>query len=388
MSALLIKLFVKDYKNTGDAKVRNSYGVLSGIVGIILNILFSAFKIIFGRITASISITADGYNNLFDAGSSIINLAGFKISGKPADKDHPFGHGRTEYVSALVLAFLVLFMSVELIKSSVSSFRSGEAVIFSTNAIIVLVCSILGKIWLAYFNTKVGKAINSIAVDAVVKDSIGDIAATSATLIALIASKYTSLPIDAAMGIVVALFILYSGISIIRDTMGPLLGEPPSPEIVDELEKIVLSHEGVLGIHDMVLHSYGTGRYFCSLHAEVPADVDILISHEIIDDIELDVKNELGIELSIHLDPIDTNDERIQFFRNEVNEILAGLEHKYTAHDLRIVEGKTHTNLIFDVVKPYECKMTEEELIMYINEKVKERNPQYRCVIKIDNQYV
>ncbi|MEE1010756.1 MAG: cation diffusion facilitator family transporter, partial [Acutalibacteraceae bacterium] len=309
MSMLIIKLFVKDYRNTQSEKVRIRLGTLSGVVGILINVILSVFKMIFGFLTKSVSIIADGTNNIFDAVSSVISLIGFKISGKPSDKEHPFGHGRIEYISALTLAFFILIMGVELIKTSIDKFKNPEAVIFSVPAVIVLILSIFGKIWLALFNRKIGKMVNSVTVNAVITDCIGDIAATLCSLIALIASKYTDLPIDAVMGIIVALVILYAGINIIKETMGPLLGEPPDKKIVEDIEKLVLSSDGVVGIHDLVVHTYGHAKIFASIHAEVPADVDILQSHDTIDMIEKKAKEELGIELSIHLDPV-ISDER------------------------------------------------------------------------------
>lgn len=388
MSTLLIKIFVKDYKNTSDEKVRNRYGILSGAVGIVLNIILSTFKIIFGRITGSISITADGFNNIFDAGSSIISLAGFKISGKPADKDHPFGHGRIEYVSALVLAFLILVMGVELVKTSVSKFSDRSPVLFNYAAVIVIVLSILGKIWLAYFNSKVGKRINSLAVDAVVKDSISDILSTTATLIALIVSNYTSFPIDAVMGIAVALFIAYSGIGILKDTLGPILGEPPEAQIVNDMVSKISSFEGVLGVHDLIVHTYGASKIFASIHVEVAADVDVLISHDMIDNIEKDVHDSMGIELTVHLDPIDTNDERVSAYKAVVTDIAAKINSELTIHDFRIVDGQTHTNLIFDTVKPYSVKLSNEELKDEFSKRIRQELPKCFAVINIDNNYV
>lgn len=388
MSELLIRAFIKDRDNVSNEKVRTAYGVLSGIVGIVLNIILSVFKMIFGAITKSISIVADGINNLFDAFSSIISLVGFKISGKPADKDHPFGHGRIEYISALTLAFFIIVMGVELIKSSAEKFSDPEKVIFSVPALVVLVCSILGKIWLAYFNTKVGKKINSVAVNAVVTDSIGDIAATTGTLIALILSKFTDFPVDAVMGIIVALVVIYAGIGIIRDTMGPLLGEPPDGEIVKAIEAEVLSHEGVVGIHDLVLHSYGHSKIIGSLHAEVPANMDIMDSHDIIDNIEAELKNKMGIEISIHMDPILVDDERTSELKEIAEAAVKSVNGEITIHDFRIVDGPTHTNLIFDAVLPYALKMNEEEFRTAVGEKIKEYNSTYFTVINIDRSYV
>ena len=386
MSNLLIKLFVKDYQNTENEAVRTRLGTLSGTVGILLNILLSVSKVIFGLITKSISIIADGANNSFDAISSIINLVGFKISGKPADDEHPFGHGRVEYVSALTLAFFILIMGVELIKTSVDKFRNPETVVFSVPAVIVLVFSILAKLWLAFFNRRIGKMINSVAVNAVVTDSLGDIAATSCSLIALVCSKFTDWPIDAVMGIVVALVIIYAGIDIIKGTMGPLLGEPPEKETVDRLEELVMSYDGIVGIHDLVLHSYGHSKVYGSLHAEVPADVDILHSHDTIDLIEREIKRQLGIEISIHMDPI-INDERTHELKEMVREIVTGICSEATMHDFRVVDGPTHTNLIFDVVLPRKSGITEEDFKNTVDEQVKKKDKKFFTVINIDRSF-
>ena len=402
MTDFILGLFLKDYKKAvkdakstkGSASVgiilgekdRTRLGIVSGIVGIVLNVILSVFKMIFGAITKSVSIVADGANNIFDAISSIINLIGFKISGKPADDEHPFGHGRVEYISALTLAFFILIMGVELIKTSFDKFTNPEAVIFSVPAVVVLVFSIFAKIWLALFNRKVGKMMNSVAVNAVVADSIGDIAATTCSLIALVASKFTDLPIDAVMGIVVALVIIYAGIGIIKDTMGPLLGEPPDKELVTELEELVMSYEGVVGIHDLVLHSYGHGKIYGSLHAEVPADVDILHSHDTIDLIERKVSETLGIEISIHMDPI-IDDERTHGFKNSVACIVSEIEQDATIHDFRIVEGPTHTNFIFDAVLPRSSKLSEDEFKKAIEKSVKNLNENYFTVISVDRSY-
>lgn len=402
MTDFILGLFLKDYKAAVKAskkskgassiavipgeKERTRLGVVSGVVGIVLNIILSVFKMIFGAVTKSVSIVADGANNIFDAVSSIINLIGFKISGKPADDEHPFGHGRVEYISALTLAFFILIMGVELIKTSVDKFTNPETVIFSVPAVVVLIFSIFAKIWLALFNRKVGKMMNSVAVNAVVADSIGDIAATTCSLIALIASKFTDLPVDAFMGIIVALVIVYAGIGIIKDTMGPLLGEPPEKELVTELEELVMSYDGVVGIHDLVLHSYGHGKIYGSLHAEVPADVDILHSHDTIDLIERDVCQKLGIEISIHMDPI-INDERTYAFKETVAKIVGEIEEKSSIHDFRIVEGPTHTNFIFDAVLPRSSELSEEEFRNAVEKSVKKINENYFTVISIDRSY-
>lgn len=388
MTKLLIKLFVKDSENTANEAVRTRYGVLSGVVGIVLNIILSVFKMIFGAITRSVSIIADGANNIFDAVSSIISLVGFKISGKPADDEHPFGHGRIEYVSALTLAFIILIMGFELIKTSVDKFTNPEAVIFSAPAVVVLVFSIIAKIWLAAFNKTVGKKIDSVAVNAVVADSIGDIAATTCSLIALIASKFTALPVDAVMGIIVALVVIYAGIGIIKDTLGPLLGEPPAKEIVEKLEKLVLSYNGIVGIHDLVLHSYGHSKIIGSLHAEVPSDVDIMESHDTIDLIERDIKEKLGIEISIHMDPILVNDPLTDELREMTAKVLGEISADITFHDFRIVKGQTHTNLIFDIVIPHSSLLRPDEIKNLIESKIRQENEAYFTVINVDRSYV
>ena len=388
MTSLLIKLFVKDSENPENESVRMRYGVLSGVVGIILNVILSIFKMIFGAITRSVSIVADGANNIFDAISSIISLAGFKISGKPADKDHPFGHGRIEYVSALILAFVILTMGVELIKSSIEKFSNPEQVIFSIPAVVVLVFSILAKIWLAAFNKTIGKKINSVSVNAVVADSIGDIAATTCSLIALVASKFTALPVDAVMGIIVAGVVIYAGIGIVKDTLGPLLGEPPEKEDVDELEKLVLSYDGVIGIHDLVLHGYGHGKVYGSLHAEVPSDGDMIQVHDMIDLIEKDIKERLGMEVSIHMDPVLVGDETTDKYKKMTAEIIKEISAELTFHDFRIVVGPTHTNLIFDIVIPYGVKMTEHEIKENIDKKIRKKSKNIFTVITFDRSYV
>ena len=398
LTELLLRLFIKDYaqtkKNDKTAvafipgeKDRLRLGVLSGTVGIVLNVILSVFKMIFGAITKSVSIMADGVNNIFDAASSVINLVGFRISGKPADDEHPFGHGRVEYISALTLAFFILIMGVELIKTSVDKFTNPETVIFSVPAVVVLVFSILGKIWLAAFNAKIGKMVNSVAVKAVVTDSIGDIAATTCSLIALVASKYTELPIDAVMGIIVALVIIYAGIDIIRGTMGPLLGEPPEKEIVDKLEELVMSYDGVVGIHDLVLHSYGHSKIIGSLHAEVPADVDIMHSHDTVDLIERQVKEQLGIEISIHMDPI-INDERTHGLKEMTIKAVKGICGDASIHDFRIVDGPSHTNLIFDVLLPRKCEYSEAEFKELLELRIKAEDARYFIVVTIDRNYV
>lgn len=386
MTELLINLFIKDKSDTVNSETRIKYGILSGVVGIVLNVILSVFKMVFGALTKSVSIIADGANNIFDAVSSVISMVGFKISGKPADKDHPFGYGRVEYVSALTLAFIIIMMGIELIKTSIDRFTNSEEVIFSVPAVVVLIFSILGKIWLAVFNKKIGKKINSVSVDAVVADSIGDIAATTCSLIALVASRFTNLPVDAAMGIIVALIILRAGIDIIKDTLGPLLGEPPHEETVKKIEKLVLSFDGVIGIHDLVLHSYGHGKIIGSLHAEVPANKDIMKSHDTIDLIERNIKENLGYEISIHMDPILNDDKKTNNLKQTVTETIREISEEVSIHDFRVVEGPTHTNLIFDAVLPFDFKMKDEEFKTAVEKALKAKNENYFAVIDIDKK--
>lgn len=388
MSELLVKLFIKDSENIKSAVVRERYGMLSSVTGIVLNILLSAGKYLIGVITNSIAITADATNNLTDATSCIITLAGFKMANRKPDKEHPFGHGRIEYVAALIVGFLVELMGYELIKSSIGKIKNPEAVVFSIPAVIVLVMSILGKVWLAYFNQKLGKKIESPVMSAVVTDSIGDITATSVTLISLILSKFISFPLDGYMGILVSLFILYSGFGILKESIGIILGAPPSKEMVDELVDFIMSHEEILGIHDLVIHSYGASRTFATVHTEISSDDDIIKIHDTIDMIEKNVKDRFGIELVIHMDPIVTNNETVNKYYEMVHKVIKDIDSELNMHDFRVVEGNTHTNLIFDVVVPFGFRLSEKELIEKINSEIKKINENYYLVITVDNCYI
>ncbi len=388
MTKLLIRLFVKDYEDTAKERVRTSYGILSSATGLVINILLSSFKMIFGKLVNSISLFADGVNNLFDAISSVISLAGFRISGKPADKEHPFGHGRMEYVSAILLAFLVVITGFELIADSINKLHEPSPTVFTFPAATVLVVSIFAKLWMAYFNRKIGKAINSLTVNAVVTDSIGDILASFCTLVALIASNYTNFAVDAVMGMVVAVVILYGGIGIIKDTLGPLLGEPPSKEVVDKLVKFIEAQEGIIGTHDLVLHTYGHSKIMGSIHAEVDSNMDLVTGNDLIDHIEDLVKQELNIDMAIHIDPILLNDEITEYYKEKVKSILAKISSKITFHDFRIVDGPTRTNLIFDVVLPYSVKLSEQELRDAVAKALEKEEKQCFAVIRVDREYL
>lgn len=388
MSELLVRLFIKDYNNTKNEAVREKYGLLSGAVGIVVNVLLTCAKFFIGTITNSIAITGDALNNLSDAGSCIVTLAGFKMANMKPDKEHPFGHGRLEYIAALIVGFFVELMGFELIKSSIEKIRDPQPVIFSIPAVIVLVLSIGGKLWLALFNRHLGKKINSPALTAVVADSIGDITATSFTLVALILSKFTTLPLDGFFGIAVALFIMYSGYGILKETIGIILGTPPSKELVDELIVFIMSHEGVMGIHDLMIHSYGENHMFASVHIEILASEDILKAHDVIDLIEKQVLERFGIQLVAHLDPLIVDDKRINDLREMTEEIVKEMDKSFKIHDFRVVEGPTHTNLIFDMVIPFDCKKSEKELKETLSEKVSAVNSNYFVVATIEGSYI
>lgn len=389
MTDLILKLFIKDYKNVSNQKVRMKYGILSGCVGIVLNVVLCLMKFFVGSLTGSIAITADAVNNLSDAGSSAVTVFGFKMAGKPADKDHPFGHGRIEYITAMIVSFIILFMGAELAIQSVKKIRTPEDVRFSAVGAIIIAVSILGKLWLAFFNKKLGKRIDSPAMTAVVADSLSDIAATSVTLIALILSNFfPSLHIDGWLGILVACFVLKAGLDIFRDTLSSLIGTPPSKELVDEIKNKILAYDHVSGIHDLIVHNYGPEHYFATVHVEIPADIDVMVGHDIIDNIENDIKKEIGIDLTIHYDPIVVNDERVNELKEMTDNIVKNINPELSIHDFRVVDGPMHTNLIFDVVIPYGFKEVPNEIIKEISLKISEVNSSYFTVIKAEHSFV
>ena len=388
MSKLLVRLFIKNYQETKNPTVREKYGYLGSVTGIVVNIILAIAKYLIGTLTNSIAITADAVNNFSDSVSCIITLISFKMANMKPDKEHPFGHGRIEYVAALIVGFLVELMGYELIKSSIEKIKNPEEVIFSVPAVIVLVLSIGGKLWLALFNRFLGKKIDSAVMQAAATDSIGDITATTVTLIALILSIFTDKPIDGYMGIVVSLFILYAGFNILKESIGILLGTPPSKELVDELVEFIMSHDEILGIHDLVVHSYGATRIFASVHTEIAADGDLLTAHDTIDTIEKLTKERFGIELVIHMDPIVTNDEKVESYYQLVHKAIKEIDESLDMHDFRVVEGPIHTNFIFDIVMPYRFRLSENELKQEVNDKIHQVNENYCLVITIDNCYI
>lgn len=388
MVTLLAGIFIKDKENTSSPEVRQAYGMLTGIVGIFLNICLFAGKFIAGTISSSISITADAFNNLSDAGSSFVTLIGFKLAGAKPDPDHPFGHGRIEYVSGLIVSGVILLMAFELIKNSVDKIMHPTEVEFSLLAMGILVASILVKIYMYFYNSQISKKIDSAAMKATAVDSLSDTLATTVVLIAAIVAKYTGLQVDGYCGVLVGLFIFYAGFSAAKDTLDPLLGQPAEPEFVERIEEIVNGYDMVLGIHDLVVHNYGPGRVMISLHAEVPADEDILKIHDMIDIIENDLKEQLHCEAVIHMDPLVVNDEQTNELRAAVKEIVESFEGSVSMHDFRTVIGPTHTNMIFDVLVPFDYPMTDAQVKEKVQESVWERiGKEYYTVIQIDRPY-
>ncbi len=388
MTKLLIKLFIKDYENTENSKVRERYGTFSGIVGIVTNLLLTLIKMITGIVFNSLAITADAVNNLSDSASSIVTLVGFRLAGKPADAEHPYGHARIEYLSGLIVSFSILTLGLQLVRSSFDKIRNPQNADFSAIAIVVLVVAILVKVWQCLFYKKVGRTIGSTAIEATAADSLNDVFATSAILVGTIITKFTGFNLDGYMGMAVAVFIMISGVKLIIATSNPLLGMAPSKELVDEIYQKIMSYDGILGIHDLNVHNYGPERRFASVHCEVSAAQDIMVSHDIIDNIERDFLNELGIHLVIHLDPIVTGDARTNELKTRVYEVIKSISPKISMHDFRVVWGTTHSNLIFDVCVSFEFDISDQELVDLISAKIYEVDPTYHSVITVDHDYV
>ena len=389
MVSFLAKLFIKDHENISEPKVRQSYGILCGIVGICLNICLFLGKFLAGSISQSISITADAFNNLSDAGSSFVTLIGFKLAGTKPDIGHPFGHGRLEYVSGLVVSGAILIMAVELVKSSVGKIIHPQEVEYSVLALVILVISICVKLYMSFYNRTIGKKLDSAAMRATATDSLSDSCATLVVLIATIIGKLTGLKIDGYCGVLVALFIFYAGINAARETLNPLLGQPPKAEFVEQIEALVMAYPEVCGIHDLIVHDYGPGRRMISLHAEVPAEGNMLELHDTIDNIEGELRRELKCDAVIHMDPIITVDEHILQLKKQVEEIVKKADAALTMHDFRVVAGPTHTNLIFDVVASFEFHLSDDNIIEAIQKQVAVAlGENYFCVIQVDKAYI
>jgi cation diffusion facilitator family transporter len=385
---LIIKHSIKDYTNTRDNKVRKNYGLLGSIVGILINILLFAVKLSVGLLVNSLAIIADSFNNLADVFSSVVTLLGFILAGKPADEKHPFGYGRIEYIAGLIVSFLIILIGYEFVKSSIDRILNPAVVNFSLMAFLILFISILAKIWMALFNKHLAKVIDSPALSASSLDSISDAISSGCVALSLLASRWTSFPLDGYVGLVVAGIILYAGITLTRETISPLLGESSHENLAREITEKVLRYKNIENVHDLVIHSYGPGRFMVSIHAEVPAEEDIMDLHELIDKIEREISDELGISLTIHMDPINMDTEEIAVHRKEITEILSHFPIVLSFHDFRIV-GKGHIkNFIFDiVVKPGITNSDEEQLTKEICERIKEKHPDCGCIIIVDKEY-
>lgn len=388
MITFMASLFIKDSKNYKEPSVRQAYGVLSGAVGIGLNILLFFGKWLAGTISGSIAITADALNNLSDAGSSIITLIGFRLSGQEPDPEHPFGHGRMEYISGLLVSVAILVMGFELIGSSIGKLRSPEPIESSALVFGILIASILVKLYMFFYNHSLSKKIESAAMKATSVDSLSDTVATTLVLIATLISKYTGLLLDGWFGILVGLFILYTGGSTLKETIDLLLGRPPKQEFIDEVKEIVLGHSMVHGVHDLIVHDYGPGRVMISLHAEVDVNGDIQDIHEQIDHIEHELQEKLHCSATIHMDPIVTDDKEVLAMKAKVEEMVHFLDESFSMHDFRMVKGSTRTNLIFDVEVPRKTSYTDNEIVNWLKERIHELpGSKYFAVIQIDHEY-
>ncbi len=382
MITLLSKIFIKTKEDAGEAYIRQAYGMLCGAVGIFLNLCLFTGKFLAGTFSNSIAITADAFNNLSDAGSSIITLIGFKMAG------HPFGHGRIEYISGLLISVIILLMGLELVKSSISKILHPEILDFSPIIILVLVASILVKCYMFLYNRRLGRKLDSAAMLATATDSLSDTLATAAVLAATLISHFTDLAIDGWCGVLVGLFICFAGYHAAKDTISPLLGQAPEKEFVRQINDIVMAYENVIGIHDLIVHNYGPGRVLISLHAEVPADGELLALHDMIDTIEHELRDKLSCHAVIHMDPVCVGDQETARLKTVAQKCLREISPALTLHDFRIVAGPTHTNLIFDAVTPYDFAMSDKELVELIKAKLQSENPNYFAVIEVDKQMV
>ena len=387
MVTFLSRWLIQDYDRPEDPEVRRKYGVLCGSVGIGLNLLLFLAKFFAGTISGSIAITADAFNNLSDAGSSLVTIVGFKLAGQKPDPSHPFGHGRMEYLSGLAVSVLILLMGFELLQSSVDKIRHPAAIEFSRLSVVILLLGIAGKLYMSYYNRSVGNKINSAAMKATAADSLSDSISTAAVLAATLIAHFFHVNIDGWVGVAVACFILYAGYNAARDTIDPLLGQAPDPELVTDVEKTVLSFPPIQSIHDMIVHDYGPGRLMISLHAEVPAVGDLLEMHDTIDLVEQTLREKFHCDAVIHMDPIVTNDEQVLKMRSKMHQLVQVIDKRITVHDFRMVTGPTHTNLIFDVACPFDLKQSDEEVKRQVEEIVDLLDGNYNAVVTVDRIY-
>ncbi len=386
MTSLLCRLFVKESENTKKSAVRQAYGTLSSTVGIILNIFLAVIKLLAGILTSSISVTADAVNNLSDAGSQVISLISFKISAKPADRDHPFGHARIEYVASMIVSFIILTIGFELFRGSLDKVINPTPTEFGIPPAVILAVSVATKLWLSVFNRKISKKIDSSVIKATSLDSLSDALATTAVLASMIISHFTGFATDGYMGMVVSVFILIAGIKILAETKNSILGSAPAPETVSEILRITSEYPEILGIHDMIVHNYGPGNTIASLHAEVDGAENVFVTHDVIDNVEKRLYSELGVLTTIHMDPIVTDDERVTALRNTVSDMVKTVDERLSIHDFRFVDGRTHSNLIFDVSTPFELKMSDDDLKRRISAELSKINPAFFAVITVDRQ--
>ena len=382
----LIRRFVPDAEKVNDSRVRGAYGKLAGIAGIVANVLLFVGKLLAGVLSGSVAIIADAFNNLSDAGSSIVTLVGFRLSSAPPDKEHPFGHGRMEYLSALTVAALIMMAGVELATSAVDKILHPAVTEFSWVAIVILIASILVKAWMAYFNRSIGRRIHSEALTASATDSRNDVICTAVVLLSSVFTLITGIVVDGWVGVAVALFVIWSGFSIMRETISPLLGQAPEPELVAAIRDMVLAQEGIIGVHDLIVHNYGPGRCIVSLHAEVPSNADILKSHEVIDSVERRLSKEMNIIACIHMDPVDTQDERVAALRVLSETILQDIDPAFTLHDFRVVFGEKRINVIFDAVVPFSYQESAS-LQAEIERRLQVVDPRLYAVITVDREW-
>ncbi len=387
MIRFFIKLFIKDADKINDVNVRKAYGMLGGTVGIVLNLLLFGGKFLAGVISHSIAITADAFNNLSDAGSSLITLFGFKMAGQKADSDHPFGHGRMEYLSGLFVSMAILFMAYELLKSSVIKIITPVETELNPTVAVILVVSILMKFYMFFYNRYLSRKINSAAMLATAKDSLSDTLSTTVVLISMIISHFWGIQIDGFCGVMVGLFIFYTGYNAAKDTINPLLGQAPDPEFVKQIEEIILSYPDIIGMHDLIVHNYGPGRVMISVHAEVPAEGDILQLHDTIDNVEHTLKRTLLCDAVIHMDPVCTHDEETMRLKQVITEMVKEVNDSLSIHDFRLVKGPTHTNVIFDLLVPYEFFLTDSQVVTIITAKIEDMEGSYYAVIDVDKNY-
>lgn len=388
MTELLVRTFVKDYKNTGDTRVRTAYGTMAGMVGIFCNILLFGAKLSVGLLLHSISVMADAFNNLSDAASSIISLIGVRMAEKPADEDHPFGHGRIEYIAAFIVAFIVIQVGFSLFKTSLGKIRNPEELNFQVVSLVILLLSVGVKLWMGMFNRKLGKRINSSVMMATAADSLGDVAATSAAILAIVIYAVFGINVDGIAGIVVSVFVMLAGLGIAKDTLAPLIGAPVDPKVYEEISNFVAGFDGILGTHDLIVHNYGPSRSMASIHAEVPNDVDVQVSHEIVDEIEREALRSLGLFLVIHMDPVEVHNEKVAALKDMVTVVLQNIDSRLEFHDFRVVEGEKRINLIFDVVSPREYKGgVQENLRDKICEEVRKQDPRCVCVVTVERSF-